>query len=184
MGCFTLRSATYFRIQLENRDCSYIQYYPRIPPSNDEMGRSELKIQIVRLIRSRCASHIVDLSGTEPDDAAIYTLSDPREIRVVRYVGQTSSPRRRFLQHLTAAKLWLPDELPWWIKRPEMKSLYQWIRELYRDERRLPVMVVTTWAQASDALAQERDLICAHLRRQSPLLNRESETFKRQPHLL
>ena len=148
------------------------------------MERPEPKIQLVRLIRSRCASHIVDLSGSEPDDAAIYTLSDPREIRVVRYVGQTGCPRRRFLQHLTAAKLWLPDELPWWIKRPDMKSLYQWIRELYLDERRLPVMVVTAWAQASEALAQERDLICEHLRRQSPLLNRESETFSRQLHLI
>jgi hypothetical protein len=148
------------------------------------MNHPELKIQLVRLIRSRCASHIVDLSGTEPDDAAIYTLSDPREIRVVRYVGQTGSPRRRLLQHLAAAKLWLPDELPWWIKRPELRFLYRWIRELYLDECRLPVMIVTAWAQASDALAQERSLICEHLRLQSPLLNRESETFRRQPHLL
>jgi hypothetical protein len=102
----------------------------------------------------------------------------------VRYVGQTSCPRRRFLQHLTAAKLWLPDELPWWIKRPEMRSLYQWIRELYVEECRLPVMVVAVWTQAAEALAEERNLICEHLRHRSPLLNRESETFKNQPHLM
>ena len=148
------------------------------------MDRPELNSDLVRLVRSRSASHIVDLSGTEHNDAAIYTLSDPREIRVVRYVGQTACPRRRFLQHLAAARLWLPDEIPWWIKRPEMRSLYQWIRELYLDERRLPLMVVTAWAQAADALAQERALICEHLRRESPLLNRESETFKRQPILI
>ncbi len=102
----------------------------------------------------------------------------------MRYVGQTACPRRRFSQHLNAARLWLPDEVPWWIKRPEMKSLYQWIRELYLDGQRLPVMVVTAWAQASEALAQERDLIFEHLQRQSPLFNRESDTAKSQPYLL
>jgi hypothetical protein len=126
----------------------------------------------------------VDLSGTDPDEAALYTLSDPRDLRAVRYVGQTACPRRRFLQHITAAQLWLPDELPWWIKRPDLRALYQWIRALYLEERRLPVMVVTAWTRNADALAQERDLICEHLRRRSPLLNRESETFKDRPHLI
>jgi hypothetical protein len=88
------------------------------------------------------------------------------------------------LQHVTAARLWLPDELPWWIKRPEMRPLYQWIRELYRDGARLPVMVVVAWSQASDALAEERKYICEHLNHRSLLLNRESETFKNQPHLI
>lgn len=148
------------------------------------MDRCEPKIQLTRLVRIRCASHIVDLSGTEPDEAAIYTLSDPRDLSAVRYVGQTSCPRRRFLQHITAAKLWLPDELPWWIKRPDMRALYQWIRELYLDERRLPFMVVAAWAGNAEALAQERELICEHLRRHSPLLNRESETFKSRPPLI
>lgn len=148
------------------------------------MDRREPKIQLTRLVWARSAAHIVDLSGTEPDEAAIYTLSDPRDLRAVRYVGQTGCPRRRFLQHVTAAKLWLPDELPWWIKRPDLRALYQWIRELYLDERRLPVMFVTVWARKADALAVERELICEHLRRRSPLLNRESETFKSRPHLI
>ncbi len=148
------------------------------------MDRAELKTQLVRLIRSRIESHIVDVSGAEPRDAAIYTLSDPRDVRMVRYVGQTSCPRRRYLQHLGAAKLWLPNELPWWIKRPDMRSLYQWIRNLYRDEHRLPVMVVTAWAKAPDARASERDLIFEHLQRQSPLFNREAEAVQIQPYLL
>lgn len=148
------------------------------------MERGEPKIQLTRLVRVRSASHIVDLSGTEPDEAAIYTLSDPRDLHTVRYVGQTVCPRRRFLQHVTAAKLWLPDDLPWWIKRPDMRALYQWIRELYHDERRLPMMIVAAWARNAEALAQERDLICEHLRCRSPLLNRESETFKGRPHLI
>lgn len=149
-----------------------------------KMDRAELKIQLVRVIRSRIESHIVDVSGAAPGDAAIYTLSDPRDIRTVRYVGQTSGPRRRYCQHLGAAKLWLPDEVPWWIKRTEMRSLYQWIRNLYREERRLPVMVVTAWANATEALAKEREFICEHLQRQSPLFNRESETVQNQPYLL
>jgi hypothetical protein len=146
--------------------------------------RSAQEAQLIRALRSRSASHIVDLSDTDPDECAIYTLSDPRDIRVVRYVGQTRSPRRRFLQHLATARLWLPDELPWWVKRPDMRGLYQWIRELYLDEQRLPVMAVVAWTQASVALVQERALICEHLRRQSPLLNRESETFRQQSLLI
>ena len=125
----------------------------------------ELKAALARQIRASRASHIIDLSGTDPAAAAIYTLSDPRDLRAVRYVGQTSSPRRRFLQHLSTARLWLADELPWWVKRPEMRALYQWIRELYLDECRLPVMVVAAWTQADDALMQERAVICEHLRR-------------------
>ena len=148
------------------------------------MDRAEQKIHLVRLIRSRSASHIVDVSGVEPADAAIYTLSDPRDVRLVRYVGQTASPRRRFSQHLNAARLWLPDDVPWWIKQPELKSLYQWIRELYQDGQRLPVMVVTSWVLASEALAHERDLIFEHLHRSSPLFNRECESANRQPYLI
>ena len=40
-----------------------------------------------------------------------------RDVRQVRYVGQTRDPRRRFSQHLNVARLWLPDELPWWVAR-------------------------------------------------------------------
>jgi hypothetical protein len=152
--------------------------------SGIEVDRPEVKTQLVRLIRRRIASHIVDLSGAEPNDCAIYTLADPRDIRDVRYIGQTSGLRRRFLQHLNAARLWLPDELPWWIKRAELRPLYQWIRGLYLDEGRLPVMAVVAWVPAADALAEERKHICAHLGHRSALLNRESETFKKQPLLL
>ena len=148
------------------------------------MDGPAVKTQLTRLIRRRIASHLVDLSGLEPDECAIYTLSDPRDIHDVRYVGQTSDPRRRFLQHLNAARLWLPDELPWWIKRAELRPLYEWIRQLYRDECRLPVMAVMAWAPVTQALAEERRYICAHLSHRSALLNRESETFNKQPILL
>ena len=96
----------------------------------------------------------------------------------MRYVGQTRAPRSRYLQHVGAAKLWLPDELPWWIKSPRQRPLYHWIRDLYRDESRLPVMVVVGWTQARHALAEEREHIENCLRQGLPLLNREAEPKK------
>jgi hypothetical protein len=128
-----------------------------------------------REIPARCASHIVDLSGGEPGDAAIYTLSDPRDVEEVRYVGKTANPRSRFLQHIRAARLWLPDDLPWWIKSPKKRPLYHWIRDLYRDECRLPVMVVIAWVDAEQALLAERAQILERLASGQSLLNQESE---------
>jgi hypothetical protein len=125
--------------------------------------------------------HLYDDSGAVPRGTAIYCLSDPRDVREVRYVGQTNVPRRRFLQHLNTAKLWLPDEMPWWVKSPRMRPLYGWIRELYRDGRRLPVMVVSAWVETvSDARVAERSRIYECLEKRLQLLNVESEILGRQ----
>ncbi|MEO6079144.1 MAG: hypothetical protein ABIQ86_05115 [Steroidobacteraceae bacterium] len=140
--------------------------------------------QIARSIRARSASHILDHSGVIPDDAAIYTLADPRDMQCVRYVGQTACPRRRYLQHLNTAKLWLPDELPWWIKSPKLRPLHGWIRDLYCEQSRLPVMVVIAWTQARQARAEERNRILEYLGHQLPLLNWESEMLRKQPLLI
>jgi hypothetical protein len=131
-------------------------------------------LQIARQVRSRCDAHIVDHSDTQAGQVAVYTLSDPRDLRLVRYVGQTTSPRKRYLQHVGAAKLWLPDELPWWIKSPRNRPLHEWIRDLYRDECRLPMMAVVAWTQPQHALTEERRHILELLGYQLPLLNRES----------
>ncbi|MEO6368420.1 MAG: hypothetical protein ABIP38_10565 [Steroidobacteraceae bacterium] len=128
-----------------------------------------MKAEIARLARVRCAAHIVDHSpaseseSQSESDSAIYTLSDPRDLQLVRYVGQTRAPRTRYLQHVSAARLWMPDELPWWIKSPRTRPLYHWIRDLYRDESRLPVMVVVAWTTAGHALTEERNHIGAYL---------------------
>ena len=137
------------------------------------------KSRVARLIRCGLASHIVDDSGTEPADVAIYTLSDPRDVRHVRYVGQTRDPRKRFSQHMNTARLWLPGELPWWVPRPQLRPLYHWIRSLYRDESRLPMMLVVAWTDARQARTAERIHICEHLGRQLPLLNYEAEAAQR-----
>jgi hypothetical protein len=63
--------------------------------------------QLTRRIRSQLQSLLHDESGDAPVGVAIYTLSDPRDVRDVRYVGQTRSPRRRLLQHVNTARLWL-----------------------------------------------------------------------------
>jgi hypothetical protein len=139
------------------------------------------KSQLARHVRRHVAAELYDESGTPAKGTAIYSLSDPRDIRHIRYVGQTSLPRRRFLQHLNTARLWLPDDRPWWVKSPQLRPLYEWIRELYRDELRLPTMVVSAWAKTTRAARlAERAWIYECLANRLPLLNIETEVLRRQ----
>jgi hypothetical protein len=138
------------------------------------------KAQFVRQLRNRLVSHLYDESGVAPEGVAIYSLSDPRDIRDIRYVGQTTAPRRRLLQHIGTARLWLPNERPWWVKSPKLRPLYDWLREIYRDGERLPVMVVSAWTDVSNARALERDRIYDCMQRKLSLLNFERELLGRQ----
>jgi len=115
--------------------------------------------------------YLYDESGVTPAGTAIYSLADPREVRVSRYIGQTAQPARRLMQHLRTARLGLPDETHWWVAAPRLRPLYQWIRELHREEGRLPVMVVHAWVEAEQAQPAERAHIRVCLERQLPLLN-------------
>jgi hypothetical protein len=143
------------------------------------------KPELARHIRSRLALLIADESGAAPKGIAIYTLADPRDVREVRYVGQTQSPQRRYRQHLNAARLWLPDEKPWWVKSPQLRPLYEWIRRLYQDERRLPSMLICAWSQTvADARSAERARICECLQQRQPLTNFEVDVFGPQLPLL
>jgi hypothetical protein len=143
------------------------------------------KAQLMRYARRHVGVQLYDESGALPEGTAIYLLSDPRDIRQVRYVGQTNAPRRRFLQHLNAAMLWLPDERPWWIKSPRLRPLSGWIRELYRDELRMPTMVICAWAgTVAAARLAERTRIYECLGQRLPLLNVENEILGRQIALL
>jgi hypothetical protein len=96
------------------------------------------RFTLTQRIRDCRRHNIIDQTGVAPGEVAIYTLSDPRDVRLVRYVGQTRNPPSRLTQHLHAARLWLPDELPWWIRQEELRPLYTWIRELHGDGGRLP----------------------------------------------
>jgi hypothetical protein len=140
--------------------------------------------QLSRLLRTRLAQHLFDDSGMSAQGTAIYSLADPREVRTVRYVGQTTAPRRRWLQHLNTARLWLPDETPWWVSSPKLRPLYGWIRQLYREGGRLPVMLVSEWVEGPQARLAERARICSCLEQQGPLLNYEAELLRRQLLLL
>jgi hypothetical protein len=143
------------------------------------------KAELTRYVRGRLDSHYYDNSGVEPEGTAIYWLSDPRDIQQVRYVGQSSAPRRRYLQHLSMARLWLPDERPWWVRSPKLRPLYDWIRELHRDELRLPVMVVSAWVETTaQARVAERTRILECLAQRLPLLNVETEILGGQLPLL
>ena len=140
--------------------------------------------QLQAAIRRRVPELCYDASGEPPRGVAIYSLSDPRTLGEIRYIGQSASPRRRLLEHLCVARLWLPDELPWWVKSPRLRPLYQWIRELHHDGGRLPVMVVRAWVEAAEARLAERSHICECLQKQLPLLNVEEQRLRRQLQLL
>jgi hypothetical protein len=140
--------------------------------------------QLARHVRRRVAALLIDESGGAPEGVAIYFLCDPRDVRTVRYVGQSRAPRRRLLQHINAARLWLPHEIPWWIKAPQLRPLYSWIRDMFDDEGRLPVMLIRTWVAVPQARLTERAQIFACLQRQHPLLNFERELLQRQLLLL
>jgi hypothetical protein len=133
------------------------------------------KAACARQLRNSLRLHLHEESGTPALGTAIYTLSDPRDIRAARYVGQTGAPRRRLQQHLNAARLWLPDETPWWIRSALHRPLYDWIRALHRDGLRLPVMVVWQWVEGPAAAARlaELALIDRCLDGQCSLLNVE-----------
>jgi hypothetical protein len=141
------------------------------------LARQELNV----LIQVRMPGLLVDASGVEPGAFAIYTLADPRDLRHVRYVGQTRLPRRRLLQHLSNARLWLPDAVPWWFDSPELRPLYDWIRELHHDQYRLPAMLIHDWVgNAVAARRAERELILKYLSENHDLLNVERELLGRQ----
>jgi hypothetical protein len=137
-----------------------------------EEGLGVTQAELTRSVRRRVSAHVLDETAAPPAGTAIYALSDPREVAAPRYVGQTRAPRRRFLQHVSVARLWLPDERPWWIAQERLRPLYEWIRGLYADERRLPIMIVKAWHdRPEDATVGERELIQRYLRQQLPLLN-------------
>ena len=143
------------------------------------------KTQLTRRIRSHVDRELYDEANSVSAGTAIYSLADPRELRVPRYVGQTSMPRRRFLQHLNTARLWLPDEPPWWVLQPKLRPLYHWLRELYHDEGRLPTMIVHEWASTvAAARLAERARIYELLAQRLPLLNIERDILGDQWPLL
>jgi hypothetical protein len=130
-------------------------------------------------------SHVHDGGGGGPGATAIYRLADPRDVRLARYVGQTRDPRRRFEQHVRTARLWLPDQIPWWVRSPKHRPLYAWIRALYRDGARLPFMWVEEWVEAGrDPLAAERAAIMRCVAQGAALLNIEARRLGRQLPLL
>ena len=144
-----------------------------------------IEAQLARRIREHVKRELYDDSRMVAAGTAIYSLADPRDLRLTRYVGQTSSPRRRFLQHLRTARLWMPDEVPWWIRQPKLRPLYEWLRELHRDECRLPTMVVHSWVETTEAARlAERAHIYESLANRLPLLNVEREFLGGQMPLL
>jgi hypothetical protein len=143
------------------------------------------KAELARHIRQHVARELYDDSGLLAVGTAIYSLADPRDLRRTCYIGQSSAPRRRFLQHLSTARLWLPEQTPWWVKQPRLRPLYDWLRELYGQERRLPTMIIHSWVETThSARLAERARIIAALANDLPLLNVERELLGRQMPLI
>jgi hypothetical protein len=141
------------------------------------LTRTQLGYRISRHVERE----LFDDSGVVPAGIAIYSLADPRELRVTRYIGQTASPRQRFLQHLRTARLWIPEERPWWVHQPKLRPLYEWIRELHGEHERLPTMVLHSWAETTQAARlAERTRIFESLANNQPLLNVEREILRTQ----
>jgi hypothetical protein len=139
------------------------------------------RVELTRRVKKHIEQELYDDSRLPPTGTAIYSLADPRDLRLSRYIGQTSSPRRRFQQHLHTARLWLPDELPWWVLQPKLRPLYDWIRELHQDEHRLPTMIIHTWVETGRAARlAERARIYESLANRLPLLNVEQEMLGTQ----
>ncbi len=153
--------------------------------SSRRVNGGDSKAAIAVRVRRHIRAELYDDSGDSAPGIAIYTLSDPRSIRDVRYVGQTQSPALRFAQHLNTARLWLPDEVPWWVKSPKLRPLYTWIRELYADGGRMPVMVVSAWTGSiEEARTLERARIVECLQSRLEILNVEREILGRQGQLI
>ena len=139
------------------------------------------RTSLARLIAQHATRDLYDDSGMVPTGTAIYSLADPRELRRPRYIGQTGAPRRRFLQHMRMARLWLPDTLPWWVQRPALRPLYEWLRALHAEDNRLPTMIIHHWTPTTrQARLAERARIYEALANQVPLLNVECEYLGRQ----
>lgn len=139
----------------------------------------------LRFVRDAARTHLHDCGGGQAGGTAIYTLTDPRDVRGVRYVGQTLDPRRRFAQHVRTARLELPDDVPWYVASPKHRPLYEWIRALHRDGGRLPFMWVVEWLDAdANARAAERAAIVRWLAEGAALLNVEARRSGAQLPLL
>jgi hypothetical protein len=118
---------------------------------------------------------------SQAGEVAVYTLSDPRDVRDVRYVGQTRSPHSRYRQHVNKASPWLPDDVPWWFKAPKDRPLHEWIRNLHREGARLPVMIICSrHPDIAAARAAERALIFQCLEQGLPILNVEAQLALRK----
>ena len=147
-----------------------------IGPDAAEVRLTPRAPEVARHIRLHVQRELYDESAAAvAAGIAIYSLSDPGELLQLRYIGQTGSPRRRFMQHLHTARLWLPADRPWWVKSAKLRPLYEWIRAIYRQDLRLPTMVVWEWLDdRGRARVAERARICEALSRGHPLLNIEA----------
>jgi len=169
--------------------------------ANEWTGPNVANMGIVtaRVAARAFRAHVHGVEHGPAGGTAIYTLSDPRDVRCARYVGQTCDPLARYAQHVRMARLALLQgavadagmdapgtaETPWWIRSERQRPLYAWIQELNRDGGRLPFMWVEEWLEPGvDALVAERAAIMRWLAQGAALLNVEARQLGAQLPLL
>src|ERR1700758_15619 len=89
-------------------------------------------------LRWRLRLHLFDESGAAPQGTAIYSLADPRAVRVSRYIGQTAQPRRRLLQRERRLPMMVVHD---WVEAPQAHAAER-ARILACLEQRLPLLNV------------------------------------------
>jgi hypothetical protein len=69
---------------------------PAIPRCGPPAISRPIRGELARFIRAHTRTNLYDESGVGRNKVAIYCLSDPRNIRDIRYIGQTRAPPSRF----------------------------------------------------------------------------------------
>jgi len=122
--------------------------------------------------------------GEDHPRIAIYSLADPRALRSPRYIGQTTDPARRHLQHLRNAQPWevAGSDHAWWHTPHRLLALYAWIRDLWQAEQLLPCLLVHEWVTSPlAAQVAERRRIADGVCRGMALFNFEARRLRDQP---
>jgi hypothetical protein len=131
--------------------------------------------QFLLRVRRQIDSHLVDWSGKRAGTFAVYGLTDAPDSDPIDYIDITVNPQRRLLQHWMAARLWQSQRSADRITSSTLRPLCHWIRDLYEQQQRLPVMVIYEWLPnlaAAEAAALAHRNTSTHIllpaRRDSP----------------
>lgn len=118
-------------------------------------------------------AHILDLSPKRSGAFAVYGLAEDGNRERVQYLDFTVNPQRRLLQHWMSPRLWLSRRAADRITSSTLQPLCHWIRALYEQKQRLPVMAIYEWLPS---LSQAEAAAFAHRNSTTHLLRSPGST--------